>query len=194
MNATRALILIPALLLTFVASDAVAQGRGRGNGRGNANGPEFCRNGQGHPVYGWQWCADRGWDRAGILNNRRNQDNRRDGQYGNQDPGVYRNGQRGNVAFDRGYTDGYEKGLEDARKNHDFDPTRQGWYKSADRGYNSAYGNKTDYKNMYRDGFRDGYDVGYRDRNSTGIYPGSTYPGSTTGPTGSTARRRWPTP
>jgi hypothetical protein len=24
-------------------------------------GPSFCRNGRGHPVHGWRWCARRGW-------------------------------------------------------------------------------------------------------------------------------------
>src|SRR5262245_53293464 len=45
-----------------------ARGRGNGNGNGNAqgnqnqgngrngNGPPFCRNGQGHPTKGRQWC------------------------------------------------------------------------------------------------------------------------------------------
>ena len=45
----------------------------RGNGK-RGNGPPFCRNGQGHPVHGRQWCADEGggvgngssvWNRAG---------------------------------------------------------------------------------------------------------------------------------
>jgi hypothetical protein len=27
----------------------------------NGNGPPFCRNGQGHPVHGRQWCRDKGW-------------------------------------------------------------------------------------------------------------------------------------
>jgi hypothetical protein len=47
--------------------DAEAQGRGRGNGKnkgGNGGGPAFCRSGEGHPVHGWQWCRDKGWDRA----------------------------------------------------------------------------------------------------------------------------------
>lgn len=30
----------------------------------NGNGPPFCRNGQGHPVHGWQWCRAKGWDRG----------------------------------------------------------------------------------------------------------------------------------
>lgn len=32
------------------------------NERGN--GPSFCRSGRGHPVYGWNWCRERGWDRS----------------------------------------------------------------------------------------------------------------------------------
>jgi hypothetical protein len=33
----------------------------QGNGRRNGNGPPFCRNGQGHPTKGWQWCEQKGW-------------------------------------------------------------------------------------------------------------------------------------
>lgn len=33
------------------------------NERGN--GPSFCRSGRGHPVFGWDWCRERGWDRSG---------------------------------------------------------------------------------------------------------------------------------
>lgn len=29
------------------------------------NGPSFCRSGRGHPVFGWDWCRERGWDRSG---------------------------------------------------------------------------------------------------------------------------------
>jgi hypothetical protein len=32
--------------------------------RGNGGGPPFCRNGQGHPTKGWQWCVDKGWASA----------------------------------------------------------------------------------------------------------------------------------
>jgi len=27
------------------------------------NGPAFCRNGNGHPVHGWEWCKDKGYSR-----------------------------------------------------------------------------------------------------------------------------------
>ena len=32
--------------------------------KGNGGGPPFCRNGQGHPTKGWQWCVDKGWASA----------------------------------------------------------------------------------------------------------------------------------
>jgi hypothetical protein len=30
--------------------------------RGKANGPKFCRNGEGHPVHGMAWCRQKGYD------------------------------------------------------------------------------------------------------------------------------------
>lgn len=38
---------------------------GRRGDRRQGNGPPFCRNGRGHPVHGWQWCREKGWDRQG---------------------------------------------------------------------------------------------------------------------------------
>jgi len=65
---SRLWMLIPALLLV-APLDADAQRRGRNangrNGNGpNGNGPAFCRSGAGHPVHGWEWCREKGWDRA----------------------------------------------------------------------------------------------------------------------------------
>ncbi|HEX6589861.1 MAG TPA: hypothetical protein VF039_12635 [Longimicrobiales bacterium] len=38
------------------------------NRRGErGNGPAFCRSGAGHPVFGWDWCRERGWDRSASL-------------------------------------------------------------------------------------------------------------------------------
>ena len=66
------------------------------------------------------------------------------------------------VPFDNGYTDGYEKGREDARDRDSYDPVRHSRYRSADHGYNQRYGSKESYKLVYRDGFEAGYDNGYR--------------------------------
>ena len=34
---------------------------GYGQEQRKGNGPPFCRNGQGHPVHGMQWCEQKGW-------------------------------------------------------------------------------------------------------------------------------------
>ena len=66
-------------------------------------------------------------------------------------------------AFARGYSDGWEKGLDDGRDRDRYDPVRHGDYRSADQGYQRSYGSKDAYKNNYRSGFRQGYEDGYRD-------------------------------
>jgi hypothetical protein len=65
------------------------------------------------------------------------------------------------AAFDNGYRDGLEKGREDRGDNDSFDPVRHSRYRSADRGYESRYGSKEQYKLAYRDGFEAGYEQGY---------------------------------
>ncbi len=68
---------------------------------------------------------------------------------------------RGNYsseAFRKGYEDGVYKGREDVGDGDSFDPARHSWYKSADRGYNSRYGSKEEYRAEYRRGFLDGYE------------------------------------
>jgi hypothetical protein len=158
-----------ALLLLVPSSNALAQNRDRD--RDDNGGPAFCRSGAGHPTFGWEWCRERGWDRVngrGVLrgDDRRFYENR-DDQYRNgrvyRDDRVYRNGRVNDVAFQNGYNDGYEKGLDDGRDRRSFDPTRQKWYRNGDRHYESRYGSKAQYENVYRQGFRNGYDAGYRD-------------------------------
>ena len=72
-------------------------------------------------------------------------------------------GRYGDTAYENGYRDGREQGLEDRRDNDRADATRHGRYRSADRGYIDSYGDKTRYKNNYRDGFQAGYNDGYRE-------------------------------
>lgn len=74
-------------------------------------------------------------------------------------------------AAQTGFEDGYEKGVEDARKNRAFDVLRHKWYRSGDRHYQNRYGSREQYKNLYRDAFRSGYDRGYRE----GIYRDGRY-------------------
>jgi len=67
------------------------------------------------------------------------------------------------AAVQNGSSDGYEKGVEDARKNRPFDPVRQVWYREGDRHYDSRFGPREQYKDVYRQAFKDGYERGYRD-------------------------------
>ena len=66
------------------------------------------------------------------------------------------------VPYNNGYRDGLEKGREDAGDRDSYDPVRHSRYRSADRGYDSRYGTKDDYKLVYREGFEAGYEEGYR--------------------------------
>jgi hypothetical protein len=70
----------------------------------------------------------------------------------------------GSEAYRSGYNDGVAKGQEDTRDGDRYDPARHGWYKSANRGYNSRYGSKEEYAEAYRDGFLEGYRGTYRRR------------------------------
>ncbi|MBI3050575.1 MAG: hypothetical protein HYY76_19975 [Acidobacteria bacterium] len=64
MHARRLWLLVPALVFVAGPVDVDAQGRGPKAKSRNGNGPAFCRSGAGHPVHGWQWCREKGWDRA----------------------------------------------------------------------------------------------------------------------------------
>jgi hypothetical protein len=79
----------------------------------------------------------------------------------NRGPGRTRGYQ--DPAYARGYSDGWDKGLEDGRDRDRYDPVRHGDYKDADNGYDRTYGSKDAYKNNYRSGFRQGYEAAYRD-------------------------------
>ena len=95
---------------------------------------------------------------------------RNDDRYGRDQrwPDDDRRIERQNAGFDQGYRDGVAKAQEDMRDGDRYDPARHGWYKDADRGYNSRYGSRDDYRAAYRSGFVDGYDNTYRDNRNTG--------------------------
>lgn len=181
MTGFRWLSLISAAMLLWSSGDLAAQGRGNKSSRGNSGGPAFCRSGAGHPVHGWEWCRQRGWDRAqgqsvrGTAVPRNSQ-----GQlapYANRDPYANRPGRQVNdPAFDNGYADGYEKGLDDGQDRRDRNPTRHAWYRSADRNYDSRYGSRAAYANVYREGFRSGYDQGFNDGERYGDSGGFHWP------------------
>src|SRR5262245_15406981 len=90
------------------------------------------------------------------------------GRYGDRyDP--YGRGTSYNFAFQNGFNDGYERGVDDGRGRRRNDPFAESRYRSADHGYKSEYGSKDAYKLTYRDAFQQGYDRGYNDarRNTT---------------------------
>ncbi len=171
---SRALLLIPAFLLILLPLTAEAQGRGKEKQK-NGNGPAFCRNGQGHPVHGLEWCRQRGWDNGTY----RSADGRRALPRDQREVVSGRSRARtvNSPGFDNGYADGYEKGLDDGGDRREFNPTRHAWYRSADRHYDPDYGSRAAYANVYREGFRSGYEQGYADgerygdRNGTSCFP-----------------------
>jgi hypothetical protein len=71
-------------------------------------------------------------------------------------------------AFRLGHEDGVQKGREDARDRDSFDPARHSWYRNADRGYNSRYGSREDFRTEYRRGFLAGYETVHGDRQGAG--------------------------
>lgn len=90
----------------------------------------------------------------------------RAGQYPDSYPGT--RGRYASDAFRKGYEDGVYKGREDVGDGDSFDPARHSWYRSADRGYNSRYGNKEQYRADYRRGFLDGYENTHNGRQRSG--------------------------
>lgn len=71
--------------------------------------------------------------------------------------------QRNDLAYQNGFTDGYDEGLKAGRDRRQFDPIGEGRYRSADRGYRSQYGSRDAYRATYRNAFREGYESGYDD-------------------------------
>lgn len=70
MAASRVLWVIPALFLLAQPLDVAAQGRGNKAKAAKGGGPAFCRSGAGHPVFGREWCRQRGWDATYRSTNR----------------------------------------------------------------------------------------------------------------------------
>ncbi len=111
---------------------------------------------------GYEAGYDQGYRRSGGYGN---------GGWGRPGNGGYYPGDRypgggwgngGGYAHRNGYTDGYQEGRNAAERNRAFNPTGEGRYRSANRGYDSRYGSRGAYQQDYRDGFRSGYEEGYR--------------------------------
>ena len=98
-------------------------------------------------------CAQAQWrDRDRDRDDRweRRDDRYRDRNYG------YEN------ARQQGYSWGMNVGASDAQRGQSFDPRRSRYWRNADQGYNSYYGNRGQYKQIFRDAFEQGYREGYQ--------------------------------
>ena len=118
---------------------------------GYANGYQRIARGRG------SWAPYGRWGAAP----RRGYPSRRPGVYRAPYPNGYPAGYGYSPAVENGRHDGYEKGMEDARKGRSFDPLRHKWYRSAERHYRRENGPKDWYRDEYRRGFQEGYDRGY---------------------------------
>jgi hypothetical protein len=65
---------------------------------------------------------------------------------------------------DRGLIDGRQAGKEDKQLRNAWDLEGQRELETADAGYDTRFGSKTDYQAGYRDGFRRGYREGFGPR------------------------------
>ena len=85
-----------------------------------------------------------------------------DGGYGNGGWYGNGNGRYGNSGMQSarqyGYQDGLNEGSHDRQTGHSFRPTQDDNYRNADRGYNSSFGSKDQYKQLYRQAYQSGYE------------------------------------
>jgi len=100
-----------------------------------------------------QW-RDRDRDRRDDRWERRDRDDRyRDRNYGNY---SYQ------TARQQGYSYGLNVGAADAQRGQSYNPQRSRYWKNADEGFNSSYGNRGQYKQVFRDAFEQGYREGFQ--------------------------------
>jgi len=64
-------------------------------------------------------------------------------------------------AYDRGYSDGVERGQNDLRNGLPFDPKRDEAYEEGDRGYRRPFRSRDTYREVYRQAYEAGYKRGY---------------------------------
>ena len=103
--------------------------------------------------------------------------------------------QRNDLAYQNGFTDGYDEGLKAGRDRQRFDPVNEGRYRSADHGYRSQYGSKDAYKATYRTAFREGYEAGFNDSRQYDSRNGGYYDPRYNDPRNSSGQSRpwwWP--
>ena len=157
--------------------------RGDNNLRGNRGNDPWYGNGgnRNQSLAGYREGYRSGYDDGYNGRNQRANGAYGNGGYGRDDRyGSYGNQGSGynNTAFNNGYRDGINGAQSDIRENKDFDYNDHGWYREADRGYSSRYGNKEAYRRQYRQGYEAGYrEVFDRSGYSNGGYGNGGYGG-----------------
>jgi hypothetical protein len=74
-----------------------------------------------------------------------------------------RNRQNGfQVARQQGYSYGLNVGAADAQRGQGYNPQRSRYYRNADQGFSSYYGNRGQYRQVFRDAFIQGYREGFQ--------------------------------
>lgn len=88
----------------------------------------------------------------------------RDDRYRRDRDWDYRNNRQSvlQVARQQGYSYGMNVGAADAQRGQSYNPQRSRYYRNADYGFNSYYGNKGQYRQIFRSAFLQGYRDGYQ--------------------------------
>ena len=89
-------------------------------------------------------------------------DRYRNDRYGRDRDWDYRNRQFLQQARQQGYSYGLNVGAADAQRGQSYNPQRSRYYRNADQGFNSYYGNRGQYKQIFRSAFLQGYRDGYQ--------------------------------
>jgi hypothetical protein len=82
--------------------------------------------------------------------------------YGNNGYGYGASYEMSQTALNAGYNEGVKRGREDRSRGDRFNYADEGAYQSADKDYNSRYGDRNMYRQYFRQGFVNGYTDGYR--------------------------------
>jgi hypothetical protein len=116
---------------------------------------------------------DQGFQNNSRSGTNRGQDRDANGNYNGQNGQYGQYGPDGNVAAQNGFQDGANDGLQDRQAGQSSRATKHDSWKHGDRGYNSSFGSKDQYKVSYRQGYTRGYQQGYNGQsfqNNNGQY------------------------
>lgn len=98
--------------------------------------------------------------RSGHDQDDRDRDANRNGNYGS----YGREGYDRNPAYQAGFRDGVADGQNDRQSGREMRATRSHNYQRGDRGYESSFGDRDQYRQMYRQAYERGYEQGFNGR------------------------------